>query len=575
MEKENYNIDDILSEVKKRREENEKEIKSKSSAPVKAESKQTPKQQAVPKKENEVQPKQETVKKQEPPKPQKAVQPPKEQPIPVQEKPEIRLEKEKPVSQEVKKIQKEVKQPIPAEKIKSEPKKSEPSDMVNLLELSERTQEDELSDIQEPVSDDNKGSKAKKRAKAIIITLVVLIVIAGIAAVLVANHMLNGITDNDNKNNKTTYSQWTGMDKLVENFDPINETEADELSSLQDMIKTWYSNGSPCSSSHVLNVMLIGEDTRGDEILDEGTRADSAIIVSVNIDTKQITLTSILRDTYAFWQKEKGNEQTGQFGKINGAMSIGDVHTYIECVESLYKIDIDNYVIVNFDSFEDIIDSLGGVTLELTEREINEINNHPKRYGNVTIEKTFEGSSGKLKLTGKQALAYCRIRKLDSDNKRADRQKTCLIEIFEETKDASTSKMIKVVNALLPYVKTGFSKGDVVKIAKYALSQNWLDFDIQMNTIPNARINEKGAGGIFYGAWCWKSDFPQDAYNLQMLLYGKSNITLAHKRVDVLKCAEKGFFKDGTAPVWETITNNNYGETTTLESTTKEEETTE
>lgn len=562
MEKENYNIDDILSEVKKRREENEKEIKSKGTEPIKAEPERQKKQKSVQDKEEKPQTKQKTVKKQEQTKTLQEVQPSEEKPPADAKKPEKGKEKENPVSKEVQKAEKE-------------PEKSEPSDMVNLLELTDSTQEDELSDNQELFADDTKSKKGINRVKAIIITLVVLIVIAGVAAAIVANHMLNGITDNDNKNNKTTYSQWTGMDKLVENFDPINETEADELSSLQDMIKTWYYNGSPCSSSHVLNVMLIGEDTRGEEILDEGTRADSAILVSVNIDTKQITLTSILRDTYAFWETEKGNEQTGQFGKINGAMSIGDVHAYIDCVESLYKIDIDNYVIVNFDSFEDIIDSLGGVTLELTEKEINEINNHPKRYGNVTIEKTFEGSSGKLKLTGKQALAYCRIRKLDSDNKRADRQKTCLLQIFEETKNASTSKMLKVVNALLPYVKTGFSKSDVVKIAKYALSQNWLNFDTQMNTVPNARINEKGAGGTYYGAWCWKSDFPQDAYNLQMLLYGKSNITLAHKRVDVLKCAETGFYKDGASPVWATIANNNYGETTTLESTTKEEETTE
>lgn len=453
-----------------------------------------------------------------------------------------------------------------------EPAEENEGSMVNLLELSEK---EEQPPEDEDKKDEKKSKKSRKTLKAIIAALVVLIVAAIIFAVLYANNALKNITNTDPEQSIVTESQWTGMDKLVENFEPIQETEATQLASLQDMIQTWYYNGVPCSSSHVLNVLLIGEDTRGDEILDDETRADAAIIASVNIDTKKITLTSILRDTYSYWETEKGDEQTAQFGKINGAMSTGDINSYINCVESLYKIDIDNYVIVNFDSFESIIDTLGGVTLELTDAEINEINNHKKRYGDVKIEKTYEGTHGKVKLNGKQALAYCRIRKLDSDNKRADRQKTCLIEVFNQVQDASTVKMLKVVNTLIPYVKTGFSKNEIIKIAKYAFSQGWLSYDTQMNTIPAARINEKGAGGIYYGAWCWKSDFPQDAYNLQMLLYGKSNITLAQTRVDVINCEEKGFYRDTGSCVSSTIYNEHYGELTTLESTTKEEETTE
>ncbi|MGN0527822.1 MAG: LCP family protein [Eubacterium sp.] len=458
-----------------------------------------------------------------------------------------------------------------ADEKEQEPAEENDGNMVNLLELSEK---EEQPQEDEDKKDEKKSKKSRKTLKAIIAALVVLIVAAIVFAVLYANNALKNITNTDPEQSIVTESQWTGMDKLVENFEPIQETEATQIGSLQDMIQTWYYNGVPCSSSHVLNVLLIGEDTRGEEILDDDTRADAAIIASVNIDTKKITLTSILRDTYSYWETEKGNEQTGQFGKINGAMSTGDINSYINCVESLYKIDIDNYVIVNFDSFESIIDTLGGVTLELTDAEINEINNHKKRYGDVTIEKTYEGTSGKVKLNGKQALAYCRIRKLDSDNMRADRQKTCLIEVFNQVQDASTVQLLKVVNTLIPYVKTGFSKNDIIKIAKYAFAQGWLDYDTQMNTIPAARINEKGAGGIYYGAWCWKSDFPQDAYNLQMLLYGKSSITLAQTRVDVINCEETGFYKDTGSCVSSTLYNEHYGELTTLESTTKEEETT-
>jgi LCP family protein required for cell wall assembly len=363
------------------------------------------------------------------------------------------------------------------------------------------------------------------------------------------------------------------MDDLVENFPTIQETDASQLSSLQDMIKTWYYNGEPCSSSHVYNLLLVGEDTRSTEISDDDSRADAAIICSVNVDTEEITLTSILRDTYAYWETTPGDESTGQFGKINGAMSTGDINAYINCVEKLYKVDIDNYVIVNFNSFKEIVDILGGVTLELTSAEINEINNHPKRYGDVYIEKTFDGNSGEVELTGEQALAYCRIRKLDSDNKRADRQKTFLSVMLDKIKEESSTKLIKIALKLADpeYISTGLTTSQIEKMGLYALSNGWLKYDIIMNTVPNYRINEKGAGGTYYGAWCWKSDFPQDAYNLQVLLYGdnedgthKSNITLAQERVDIINCTETGFYSDGNAAVWATIYNEYYGENSTV-----------
>ena len=381
-------------------------------------------------------------------------------------------------------------------------------------------------------------------------------------------------------------AEWAGMDDDIRNFPQIIETDADEVSSLQDMMKQWYQNGAPCSASHVLNVLLIGEDTRGDELLEEDTRADSAIIVSVNIDTQTVTMTSILRDTYAYWQVTPGNEETGVYEKINASMALDgcSVETYISTIENLYKIDIDNYVIVNFDCFAKIIDELGGVTINMTSAEINEINNHPYRYGDigeVYIEKTFEGNEGEVDLDGAQALAYCRIRKLDSDNQRAERQKTCLNQMLVKAKEASNTELLKVVNTLAPYVKTGFSTKELLSITKYALSNDWMQFNIQSTTVPHYRINERGAGGTYYGFWCWKSDYPADAYYLQTILYGETGITLAQNRVDIIRCREKGYFDDGVLSCLasgQSIYNLDYNVPTTYETTLfsgdEEEETT-
>lgn len=415
--------------------------------------------------------------------------------------------------------------------------------------------------------------KKKKKKIMIIVTIIILVVIALAAGGWYVYDSFVKPVQNAKVNTQSTEQYKSTQDKLVESFDPIEETDASEIASLQDMIRKWYYNGTPCSSTHVYNVLLVGEDTRGKDVLDKGTRADSAIIASVNVDTKQITLTSVLRDAYTYFETKPGDESTGTFDKINAAMSKGDIDAYINCVERMYKINIDNYVIINFDAFESVIDELGGVTLELTSKEIREINNHPGTYGNVTIEKTFDGTKGKIKLNGKQALAYCRIRHIDSDNARADRQKTTLMEIFSKVKGSSKTEMIRVVKKLLPYTKMDMGMDTVLNIASDAFSQGWMNYAIKMTSVPNYRINEKGAGGKYFGAWMWKSDFPQDAYYLQYVLYGKSSITLAKTRVDVLKCKEKGFFDEGSSPVTATLDNTAaYGEvsTTSIKSDDKE-----
>ena len=559
-----YNIDDILSEVKKRREEAEAQIKSDSDEKeiVGSLANDEPTVEPTP----------------------EPVEEPVEEPVDL-----INDAVDEDEFVDASTIEEYTEEPEqtdePTPELADEPTPEEDTaneeelvDAQALVEQEEPAEEPFVismdSDSERPARKEKRKEKKKKKKKntaiRVICILLIIILSACLAVFLYVNNALNQVTDDDNPQS-TTESEMA-MDRLIENFQPIEETDAAQISSLQDMIKQWYRNGTPASSSRVLNILLVGEDTRGKDVLESGTRADSAIIASLNADTKQIKLTSILRDAYAYWETTPGDESTGKFDKINAAMSTGDIHTYINAVENLYKIKIDNYVIVNFTSFEKIIDTLGGVELELTRAEINEINNHPKRYGKVYIEKTFDGNKGTLKLTGKQALAYCRIRKIDSDNMRANRQKICISKVFSDMKDASSVQLLKILNDMVPYIRTDMSKNNIVKTAKYALKEGWINFDIKSSNVPEYRNDESGAGGIFYGAWCWKADYPMDAYMLQMDIYGKSSITLARTRVDYINCRERGFYSELGYPTTETILNEHYGEVTTRpaeESTTE------
>lgn len=535
MDKDNYNIDNILSEVKKRK---------MNAAESKPEEKTEPTAKGSTEKLEE-----------------KPAEPAKAQAEPVAQEPapekEAAVEAEEPLENAVEAVE------------------EEPNEMPSI----EDAEEEPISDEEYVELPQDNGKKTKKTDTRERVRKVAIAALSIILALVIATcgygyfgiykpfqKGYQGITDENGET--TTHIRTT--DELVESFSPITETEASEIASLEDMIKQWYKNGEPCSSSHVYNVMLIGEDTRGTDVVDEGSRADAVIVASVNVDTKEITLTSILRDSWAYYETTDGDESTGHFNKINSAMSVGNVGTYIKAFENLFKIKIDNYVIINFDAFKSVVDILGGVTIDVSAAEAREINNHPKRYGNVTIEGT-----GELNLTGEQALAYCRIRKLDSDNMRANRQKECLTKIFEGVKSTNKTKLLKIATKILPYVKTDMSIGAITNRAEDAFSQGWTSYDVRTTTIPQYRINEKGASGTFPWAgkqWIWKVDYPQDAYNIQTVLYGKSSITLAHTRVDHVNCVPQGFRSEGAPAVSATFVNQNYGEVSTTEIKKDDEE---
>lgn len=575
-----YNIDDILSEVKKRREENEAQIKSDNEAAQKVV------EEVINSKKPEPVVEDITPIEEQREKPEDIYSQTTNQTENTEIEQETEAEPQNTVDVKLPKTDEKPLEPLNVhhkKKDRAVPKSEEEFvDVKNIVEQNNdydnyyiNSSDESDRDRERARKKKKKNDKKKKKNTAIRVILILLIIVlcAGIGVYWYVNNILDTVTD-ENADKQTNVSQMK-MDERVESFDPIEEADASEIGSLQDMIKKWYKNGTPASSSRVLNIMLIGEDTRGKKVLESGTRADSAIVASVNLDTKQIKLTSILRDAYAYWETTPGDESTGHFGKINGAMSTygGDIHTYISAVENLYKIKIDNYVIVNFTSFEKIIDNLGGVELELTSAEINEINNHQKTYGGVYIDKTFDGTKGTLKLSGKQALAYCRIRKIDSDNMRANRQKICLTKVLNNLKGASSVQLLKILNDMVPYIRTDMPKSNIVSTAKYALKEGWMNYAVKSSNLPEYRNDENGAGGNFYGAWCWKADYPMDAYMLQMDIYGKSSITLARTRVDYINCRESGFYSETGYAVQATYTNENYGEVTTRapekESTTK------
>ena len=206
--------------------------------------------------------------------------------------------------------------------------------------------------------------------------------------------------------------------------------------------------------SSVKNILLLGVDARSNESAEQ-TRSDTMMLVSVDSKHHAIKLVSFLRDTWVYIPSLE-HEQ-----RLNAACSDGGYKNVVETIEYNFGVKIDGYVVTDFEMFKVLVDSLGGVNVDVTEKEAKEVTNHPKRYGNVTLE------AGDNKLTGEQALAYCRIRKIDTDFVRTQRQRTVMSAILKKAL-TNPFKLYKMAYNSAPYIETDLSKGELMGIVSKA-----------------------------------------------------------------------------------------------------------
>ncbi len=209
------------------------------------------------------------------------------------------------------------------------------------------------------------------------------------------------------------------------------------------------------SDPQVKNILLLGVDARPKQETEQ-SHPDTMLLITVDKRHKCIKMTSFLRDTWVYLASRDKEQRLNTANQ--GVGYCGIVHS----IEYLFKIDIDGYVVTDFKMFRKMVNSIGGVTITVTKAEAKEINNHPGRYGNVKIK------AGTHRLNGKQALAYARIRKIDTDFKRTERQRTVIKSILSEVK-SSPLKLYKLANSAAPFLETDLSKGELKKIARYVI----------------------------------------------------------------------------------------------------------
>ena len=349
----------------------------------------------------------------------------------------------------------------------------------------------------------------RRRVLIIIMTIVMLLSCAAVAGAMIYNDLFERMPDPSKPSPDAT---------LPEEPDPELDDLYDiqDAASLKEFLREWYYNGEDDTirySKDVFNVLLMGVDDN-DGAHGAG-RSDSMMLVSVNKKTRKIAMLSFLRDSYCYF-KVDGKEY---YHRLNSAFYYGGPEGLMETLTRLYKIRVDHYVTVDFNSFPKLIDALGGVTVDVTEYEASYINRTAP-----SMNRSFPAGEG-VRLNGRQALVYSRIRKLDTDAERANRQQKVIESIIRSARDASLGQLKNALEETLPYVQTNFTKGELLALLPSAVG--WLNFGTQRLSSPALQGEDMcGVGAFINGMNILIVDYPKAARQAQLALYGESNISL-------------------------------------------------
>ena len=242
-----------------------------------------------------------------------------------------------------------------------------------------------------------------------------------------------------------------------------------------------------------MNIALFGVDATKESQLYKNSRSDSIMIASINLDTGDIKLCSVYRDTYL-------NIGTDSYQKCNSAYSFGGAEQAVKMLNMNLDMDITNFVTVGYKGLSEVIDGLGGVYIDVDEAELEHINNYQIGIAEVLkCDYKAVTTPGYQLLNGVQATAYCRIRYTKGDDfMRATRQREVIKAIEEQAKQADFATLSKVFNEVIDDIYTSIDEADILEliknIAKYNIVEETGFPNDSMRTVAN--VGAKGSSVI-------------------------------------------------------------------------------
>lgn len=312
-------------------------------------------------------------------------------------------------------------------------------------EASNSCEKNDLNDNNpESKQPDSMNGKKKRKGKKMLIIILLAILLAllliVLAVVLYVDRMMNLInyqTETLPTMNQQEMEDFLNQDK--ETMDP--EFTGDVLDPEEIVLETV--DGEYIYSEDVINILLVGQDRRPGE---SRARSDSMILCSFNKLTKELTLTSFMRDMYVSIPDNGAH-------KLNASFAWGGFELLNETIQTNFGIRIDGNFSVDFDAFESVIDTIGGVDVYMTATEANYIG-----WGKY--------SEGMNHLNGEDALRYSRIRNIgNADFTRTARQQNVINAIVEKCKTLSLVELNNLMEAVLPLLSTNMEKSTILGYA--------------------------------------------------------------------------------------------------------------
>lgn len=291
----------------------------------------------------------------------------------------------------------------------------------------------------------------------------VLVLLAGVSAAVYVNFLLDKI-DYKEVSEFHQYYNLSDTDYVEQNEVYEIPLYYDESTSLEGFDPSMVD----ITEKDVVNIMLLGTDLRSNSYSETGN-TDSMILLSVNTRDKNIKLTSFMRDMYVTIPERGEN-------RLNAAYSYGGPQLLFDTLKLNFNVNVDQYVRVNFSNFKNIIDTVGGVDIELTYAEAEYMNKYSQKY------KTKPVQPGLQHLDGAQALSYARCRKIDSDFRRTERQRRVILSFVEEIRHRSPAQLNSLLNTVLPMIQTNMSKAEIVSLL--ADSGRYMNNEIETLNIP-------------------------------------------------------------------------------------------
>lgn len=254
------------------------------------------------------------------------------------------------------------------------------------------------------------------------------------------------------------------------------------------------------SDSEQINILLVGTDAREKDV---SSRSDTMMLLTLDYKNSQIKLTSFLRDSYVQIAREGLRKE-----KLNAAYYRGGIQMLIDTLELNFKVDIPYYAVVDFEIFEKVVDAVGGVDIDVSKSEAKYINSLIRTSSDTKKDFPEEISDGVNHLTGGQALWYSRIRYLDSDFMRTQRQRKVIKAIINKAATQKPKELFALAQEILPLVRTNIPSNDILQFGITALREKAYAFPIVQHSIPadgtwsNKTISGVGASLVL--------DFPQN-----------------------------------------------------------------